>query len=53
MLKRKLKGTSPSKKHEVKMAAIQDRQSITSEGTQELVMSMNHRLACKGYAARY
>ena len=43
MLKRKLKGTSPWNKHELKVVAIQAWQS-TREGTQQLVMSMNHRI---------
>ena len=49
--------TSPRNKHELKMTAIQAWQSITREDTQQLVMSMNHKLqaviACKVFPKKY
>lgn len=57
MLKTRLKAKSQRNKQELKMAAVQARQSISREDTQRLVMSMGRRLqaiiACKGYATKY
>ena len=57
LLKTKLKGKCPKNKQELKIVAAEAWQSITSDETQRLVMSMRSRLQavidCKGFATKY
>ena len=57
LLKTKLKGKCSKNKQELKTVAVEAWQSITSDETQRLVMSMRSRLQavidCKGFATKY